>query len=338
MCELVKKCSKCNELKNISEFVKMKNSPLGVRPDCKKCKYANDKSYRDKNSNIIKSKARLKQKSITEQVKKRKDKKIQELKDKYINLHLGNSIYITKYIGYLKEYTDSKYNRHYFEKKCNICEKKSSLTPTDIEKYIRVGIECNYCKGTIRKNELGEIEKKCPCCENWLNLNDDNFGKSKNRFFGHNYYCKSCKRQKSIKDREDIEFRKREYLQKKARLKTDPLFKLTCNIRSLISSSIKRGYSKKSKKTTEILGCNFEEFKTYIESKFETWMSWEKYGRYNGELNYGWDIDHIIPISSAKTEEDVINLNHYTNFQPLCGYTNRYIKRDKFILEKEDDV
>ena len=36
-------------------------------------------------------------------------------------------------------------------------------------------------------------------------------------------------------------------------------------------------------------------------------MNWENYGLYNGELNYGWDIDHIIPISSAKTEEEVYN-------------------------------
>ena len=40
------------------------------------------------------------------------------------------------------------------------------------------------------------------------------------------------------------------------------------------------------------------------------------------------DIDHIIPLSSAKTEEDIIRLNHYTTLQPLCSYTNRYIKKN----------
>ena len=60
-------------------------------------------------------------------------------------------------------------------------------------------------------------------------------------------------------------------------------------------------------------------------------MTWENRGLYNGELDYGWDIDHIVPICSAKTEEDVIKLNHYTNLQPLCSYTNRVIKGDKFI-------
>ena len=60
-------------------------------------------------------------------------------------------------------------------------------------------------------------------------------------------------------------------------------------------------------------------------------MNWDNYGRYNGELNYGWDIDHKIPTSSAITEEDVIKLNHYTNLQPLCSFINRVVKRDNVI-------
>jgi hypothetical protein len=58
-------------------------------------------------------------------------------------------------------------------------------------------------------------------------------------------------------------------------------------------------------------------------------MTWDNKGLYNKKLNYGWDIDHIIPLSLAKTEEEIIKLNHYTNLQPLCGYTNRYIKVNK---------
>lgn len=58
-------------------------------------------------------------------------------------------------------------------------------------------------------------------------------------------------------------------------------------------------------------------------------MSWDNYGLYNGEEGYGWDIDHIIPLSTAISEEDVKRLNYYTNLQPLCSYINRVIKRDK---------
>ena len=55
------------------------------------------------------------------------------------------------------------------------------------------------------------------------------------------------------------------------------------------------------------------------------------YGMYNGELNYGWDIDHIIPTSSAKDEDSIIKLNHFKNLQPLCSKINRDIKRDNII-------
>ena len=63
-------------------------------------------------------------------------------------------------------------------------------------------------------------------------------------------------------------------------------------------------------------------------------MTWENRGLYNGELNYGWDIDHIIPISSGNTEEEIIKLNHYSNLQPLCSKINRDIKRDRLDYEK----
>lgn len=110
--------------------------------------------------------------------------------------------------------------------------------------------------------------------------------------------------------------------------KEDPLYWLRSNIRSSISTMLNRkGYTKNSK-TIEILGCSFEEFFLYLESKFEPWMTWDNRGLYNGTSNYGWDIDHIIPISSGLTEEDIIRLNHYTNLQPLCSYYNRDIKKN----------
>lgn len=125
--------------------------------------------------------------------------------------------------------------------------------------------------------------------------------------------------------REKRKLKRNEYIIN--RQKTDPLFALTCNIRKMILKSFTNcGYTKKSK-TFEILGCTYEEFKAHLESKFESWMTWENRGKYNGQPNYGWDIDHIIPLNSNKTEEGVIALNHYTNLQPLCSHYNRNIKK-----------
>jgi len=106
---------------------------------------------------------------------------------------------------------------------------------------------------------------------------------------------------------------KRKYVNEK--LRTDEFFKLKFIIRSLIRNAFKRGFTTKSKKTIEILGCSFEEFKLHLESKFDDKMNWENQGTY-------WHMDHIIPISSAETEEDVYRLNHYTNFQPLYWEDN----------------
>ena len=115
----------------------------------------------------------------------------------------------------------------------------------------------------------------------------------------------------------------------------DMLYKLKCNVRSLIISSIKLSGYKKASKTQNILGCTLKDFKKHLESKFESWMNWDNYGNWNGEprkINVGWDIDHIIPLSTAKTEEEVLKLNHYTNLQPLCSYTNRHIKSGNIII------
>lgn len=114
----------------------------------------------------------------------------------------------------------------------------------------------------------------------------------------------------------------------KNRCEVDKLFYLSIRIRSLIRVSLYNKGLKKNSKTQEILGCSFDEFKLHLESMFEPWMNWDNHGLYNGELNYGWDIDHIIPLSSAKTEEDIIELNHYKNLKPLCSYLNRVVKRD----------
>ena len=121
----------------------------------------------------------------------------------------------------------------------------------------------------------------------------------------------------------------------------DPVFKLKGILRRKIREAIFcNGFTKKNH-TTEILGCSFEEFKLYLESKFEPWMNWDNYGNWNGiptEPNTAWDIDHIIPLNSGKTEEDMLKLSHYTNLQPLCSHRNRYVKKHKVKNENGEYV
>ena len=70
----------------------------------------------------------------------------------------------------------------------------------------------------------------------------------------------------------------------------------------------------KKNKTILYIGCSLEELKLHLEKQFKPGMTWENHGE--------WHIDHIIPLASAKTEEDLYKLNHYTNLQPLWAIDN----------------
>jgi hypothetical protein len=129
------------------------------------------------------------------------------------------------------------------------------------------------------------------------------------------------------KNKEYIREYKRAYNTK--RKQTDTLYKLKSTFRSNITKCFKRINHKKSSPTTEILGCSFDYFKLYIESKFENWMTWDNYGNSVDENGMSWDLDHIVPLSTATTKEEMEKLNHYTNFQPLDSRINRFQKKDK---------
>lgn len=141
---------------------------------------------------------------------------------------------------------------------------------------------------------------------------------------------RSNNKEKGIEYRSNNKDKRNE--KRRERLQNDDLYRLSQYSRNKIRKYlVEGGYSKKSN-TQEILGCSFEDFKIYLESKFEDWMNWNNKGLYNGDFNYGWDIDHIIPLSTTETEEDIIRLNHYTNLQPLCSKVNRDIKKDNLTF------
>lgn len=214
------------------------------------------------------------------------------------------------------------------------------MTPEEKKEKARIKSKIWYENNKQRKKKYQEDNKE-KIKENkkdyWEN-NKEKLQKSKKNYenktnFSKKHYDNNREKIKEYKkeyyknNREKIkEYNKNRH---KEQLNNNPMFKLKKNIRTLIGDAFRKNSHRKSSKTIEILGCSFEEFKIYIESKFESWMTWENKGLYNGELNFGWDLDHIIPISTAKTKEDVIRLSHFTNFQPLCSYTNRFLKRNK---------
>lgn len=183
--------------------------------------------------------------------------------------------------------------KKYYDKK-----RKNPLTDVEIEKLKK--------EKTLKRKEY---EKE------YYQKNKNKILEKSKQYFKDNQQLKQEKNNKRYKERRD----------------NDPVFKLNTNLKRNIRGVLKKnGFSKKSK-TLDILGCSYDDFKKHIESLWEPWMNWGNYGLYNGELNYGWDIDHIIPSSSACSEEDVYKLNHYSNLQPLCSKINRDIKRDNVV-------
>lgn len=100
----------------------------------------------------------------------------------------------------------------------------------------------------------------------------------------------------------------------KERYKTDPLYKLKITARVRLYEILTRYKYPKRGSIFHYLGCDVNTLKTHLELQFKEGMSWDNYGK--------WHVDHIMPLSSAKNEEELIKLFHYTNLQPLWGEEN----------------
>lgn len=178
--------------------------------------------------------------------------------------------------------------------------------------------------------------KKCSMCG--LEKDFFCFPKDKNRKDGYYVYCKKCRKEIYLSKSENIrEKSKKNYHENKEknrqkikernsiwrknnpeyttnRKKIDPKFKMIKNVRRRLLRFLESKKLTKRNTTIQLTGCNPTQLKEYIENKFQKGMSWENQGL--------WHIDHIIPLSSAKTEEDLIKLCHYTNLQPLWAKDN----------------
>ena len=117
-----------------------------------------------------------------------------------------------------------------------------------------------------------------------------------------------------IDNKEKIAKNRRQY--RKHQRKNNPICRVSSNLRSRIASYIRNKGWVKEGSITKSIGCSSSEFVKHIEGQFDNKMNWANYGDY-------WEIDHILPLSSAKTIDEVYKLNHYTNLQPLYWKDNR---------------
>ena len=189
--------------------------------------------------------------------------------------------------------------------------------------------------------------KECTKCEIIKSI--DLFHKDKNTKLGIKPYCKKCQSLMSKKyicnnkdkikkyredNKESIALQKkiwkennREKINKirrewKANKKaTDPLFKMKENLRRRTLKAFKTKGWIKSGGTETLLQGKYNEVFNHIESLFTEGMTWDNQGQ--------WHIDHITPLASAKTQEEIIELFNYKNLQPLWAIDN-ILKSDKY--------
>ena len=122
-------------------------------------------------------------------------------------------------------------------------------------------------------------------------------------------------------NKEKIAKRKNAYV--KQRLVKDPLFRLKYNYRRSCIRAFNSINQQKNVNSLKLLGLKtWQELAEHLEPQFYDHPKTGEKMTFDNHGFHGWHIDHIIPLSSAKTEEEIIKLCHYTNLQPLWAEEN----------------
>jgi hypothetical protein len=232
--------------------------------------------------------------------------------------------------------------RNTFKKICKKCSNRQK--PYKWQLVLDTGLKtCSKCEiekpvELFSKNKTSKDGYASYCIECY----DLHFVKPKHEerksYWREHYQDNSEKRKKDAREyfeenKEKIREYKKDYYESnkeviKAKVKkrhydrreNDELYDLICHMRVVVYRYIKN----KSKRTMDIIGCSPEELRSHIESLWQPDMTWDNH------THDGWHIDHIKPLSSATTEEEIYMLNHYTNLQPLWAADNLR-KGDKII-------
>lgn len=173
--------------------------------------------------------------------------------------------------------------------------------------------QINISKGKYRINNREKIQDQQR--KNYAANKEEIQQKRRLQYLKNKENPEFCQKQKEQlqryyqKNKEEIQKRNRS--RDTQRLKTDILYRLIRNCRRRLRYFANL---KENKHTKELIACSPTELHAHLQSKFILGMTWDNYGKV-------WHIDHIIPLSSAKTHEDIIRLCHYTNLQPLWATT-----------------
>ena len=109
--------------------------------------------------------------------------------------------------------------------------------------------------------------------------------------------------------------RTKEYRKKMMqRLRANPEHSMQSRLSRLHRHALNKVGGIKTSPTFIELGYDVCDFVRHIEKQFNDGMSWDNMKE--------WQIDHIIPSSTAKTKDDVIALNQLSNLRPMWSEKN----------------
>ena len=281
-----KVCNKCGIEKPIDEYWKYKRyGKEYTHTACKECLKKQHKEYHDKNIEKIK----LKKKEYAINNKEH----IKQYKKEYYEKH--------------KEEISKKGKLNYQKNKDYINKRNKKWVENNKEKVLKYQKE-------YRKNNAERISI---VCKEYRNKHKERKKEIDRKYYEEHknnidFILKKKEKQKEYSERNRNKIRERN----KKRYNEDNIYRLKQQIRHLINQSFKRKGHKKGTKTEKIIGCCYNELMEHLLQTFKS-----NYG-------YEWDrvepvhIDHIIPLATAKTEEDIIKLCHYTNLQLLKAKDN----------------
>jgi len=214
----------------------------------------------------------------------KKENKVRKL-DKYINQF--DSSFPTK---------PDLYNQ-------TIEDEHSSIFTEDDLIFMTNHVELNHNEVDNSHNflRLDSCQKKCSKCGEIKEYSY--FNKNKYQGDGLTSACRKCKNKVIAKSN-------------KKRFETDDLFRFRVLMAGVTYSAFKKkGYSKTTQ-THKLLGVDFLIAFNHIEKQFIKGMTWDNRGK--------WELDHIIPLASAKSKDELIKLCHYSNLQPMWKKDNRF--------------
>jgi hypothetical protein len=184
-------------------------------------------------------------------------------------------------------------------------------------------IEKKVCEFNTRKNSKDGYRQYCKIChleysKKYVKENYQKYKKYQDLYHLNNVEIHRLKSSEYYKNNKE---KVHEYLKNK--YNNDYFFKLKITVRNRINQFLRNNNISKKNKTFNIVGCTPSYLKEHLEKQFTEGMSWDLMGKHI-------HIDHITPLSSAKTEEELYKLCHYTNLQPLWAEDN--LKKSNKIL------